>query len=152
MPIDLPRSTRLASPSFDGTNRWLLVLGAVSGGGALLLIPTVGWMVAALCMSGGWFAARRRRSLGAYEGVDGLVVRNWFVTHLVPWSTVDRVEQRRDPWLPFLRVAVLRHGEGETLPISGLRHSPSSTPAPVLTVTKLVRDKREERSRERWTF
>ncbi|HEX6844275.1 MAG TPA: PH domain-containing protein [Actinomycetota bacterium] len=150
--MHLPRSARLASPAFDGSSRWAIGLGAACGIAAAVLIPGAGWFLGALCVVAGWLASRRRRTIGAYEGVDGLVVRNWFATHEIAWREVERVEQRRDPWLPFLRVAVLRHGAGASLPISGLRHGTRATPAPVLTLTKLVRDTREARSRDTWTI
>jgi hypothetical protein len=152
VPVPLPRGARLASPAFDGTSRWAIGLGAIAGIAAVVTLPWAGWLVGFTCVGLGWLASRRRRTLGAYEGVDGLVVRNWFATHEIPWARAERVEQRRDPWLPFLRVAVLRHGADGSLPVSGLRHRPGATPAPVLTLTKLVRDTREARSRERWTF
>jgi hypothetical protein len=152
VPVDLPRGARLANPSFDGTSRWLVALGAVAGVAAAVWIPGVGWLVGLLAVALGWVASRRRRTIGAYEGVDALVVRNWFATRAVPWMQVDRVEERRDPWLPVFRVGVLRYGTGGSLSISGLRHASSATPAPVLTVTKLVRDARERRAREPWNF
>lgn len=152
MPVDLPRAARLANPSFDGTGRWLVGLGAVAAVACGVLIPDVGWLVGLLALGLGWLASRRRRTIGAYEGHDALVVRNWFATRAVPWSQVDRVEERRDPWLPVFRVAALRSIDGRTLTISGLRHASSSTPAPVLTVTRLVRDVRERRAREPWNF
>ena len=68
----------------------------------------------------------------------------------VPWSQADAVQQRRDPWLPWLKVAAIARPAGASAAVvTGLRYM-GDPPAPVLSLTRMVRDRRELRSRETW--
>jgi len=145
-----PHATRFASPAFDrSVGADVLVVGILSlaapfvipaiGGGVLL----VGLVLAALI-------AMRRRTIGAYVTDDAITVRGYVTSVTVPWSNADAVQQRRDPWLPWLKVAsIARPAGASAVVVTGLRYT-GDPPVPVLTLTRTVRDRRELRSRETW--
>jgi hypothetical protein len=146
MPVDIPRTKRLANPRLDGSGRALAVLGISGGLAAAMLLGQAGLPIGLVSVLLGVSAAHRRRTVGAYEGYEGLVVRNWFATHDLAWPGVERVESRRDPWFPWFRVPVVVHAGG-SLPVSALRHRRASAPVTAHTLTKIVRDRRDERTR-----
>lgn len=93
--------------------------------------------------------ANRRRTLGAYERDEGLVVCNYLSTRLVPWPSALKVRVIRDPILPWLGVAAVALADGGSLPVSALRHVGEPT-GDVLTLTRIVRERRDGLSRETW--
>jgi len=145
MPVLIPRAARLAAPRFARGAAFPFASGAaVALAAGVFVTPLLG-AVAAL---GAVAVVVRRRTVGAYEGVDGLVVRNWFRTRELPWALLRVVESRRDAWAPWYRVPVIRLESGSPVPVSALRHLGRSAPAGALTLTRGVRDRREARSRQ----
>lgn len=145
---ELPRSPRIASPGFHR-----------SVGGDVLLVLVVAIVLAVTTpaagtafLVGGLLAgglAFRRTSLGAYEGEDALVIRNVLATRVLPWRDVISVKVIRDPVIPWLRVPVVILRDGRTVPVTGLRHTGEPTDD-VLSLTRLVRERRDGLSREVW--
>jgi hypothetical protein len=149
VPVTIPQSARLAHPRLDGSGAVWVAVGVVAGVACAVFVPTVGVSLGAVVLATSLVGARRRRTVGAYEGVEGLVVRNWFATHELVWASTQRVEDRRDAWAPWLQVPVVLH-TGGGLPVSALRHRRASTPATALTLARVIRDRRDERTRDRW--
>ncbi len=150
MGYPLPRATRIASPSFDrSVGVDVLALGA-AGLAAPLVAPAPGAYLLFGLFAAALYVASRRRTVGAYDVEDGLVVRGFFGTHLVPWDHAVSVEEARDPWLPWLKVAGLRRDDGAPVAITGLRHRSAPTQQ-VLHLTRVVRDRREAGMREPWS-
>jgi Bacterial PH domain len=149
VPVSIPQSARLAHPRLDGSGAAWVAAGVLAGVACAVFLPTVGIPLGAVVVAASLVGARRRRTIGAYEGAEGLVVRNWFATHELLWASTQRVEDRRDTWAPWLQVPVVLHSGG-ALPVSALRHRRASTPATALTLARVVRDRRDERARDRW--
>jgi hypothetical protein len=146
----LPRTRRIASPSFDRSVGFdVLALGLLA-----LAAPFVAPSVGAYLMLGLFAAAaavaNRRRTVGAYEDEAGVVVRGFTGTSLVPWPRCVTVEAIRDPVMPWLKVAAIRGSDGGRTVVTGLRHHGAPT-AEVLRLTRLVREHRDARSREPWS-
>lgn len=146
----LPRAPRIASPSFDRSIGFDVLAIGVAALAAPVILPSNGGyaMLAGLALAA--LTAMRRRSIGAYETDDALIVRGFLSTNVIPWNDARSVEDRRDPWLPWLRVAAVRRDSGEpAVAVTALRHA-GDPPAPVMTLTRIVRDRREQRSRDLW--
>jgi hypothetical protein len=147
----LPRTRRIASPSFDrSVGADVLALGLAGLAAPFLVPPNVGAGVMFVLLAAALATANRRRTVGAYEGDDALVVRGFLATTAVPWEVCASVEVVRDPWLPWLRTAAVRRDDGRRVPVTALRHRGVPT-AEVLNLTRIVREHREARSREPWS-
>jgi hypothetical protein len=146
----LPNVPRIATPSFDRSIGLEVLLIGVAALVAPILLPPAGAPV----MLGGLFlaalTATRRRTIGAYVGEDALVIRGYLGTVSIPWREADAVVTRRDGWLPWMQVAaVSRPDDRPAVPITALRYR-GAPPSPVLTLTRIVRDRREGRDRQVW--
>jgi hypothetical protein len=145
-----PHTTRIASPAFDRSVGVDVLAVGVLALLAPFVVPAVGGyvMVAGLVIAA--LIAMRRRTIGAYIGEDAITVRGYLSSVTVPWSQADAVRVRRDPWLPWLKTAAIARPMGAApVVVTGLRHA-GDPPSPVLTLTRMVRDRRELRSRETW--
>lgn len=147
--MSLPRAPRIASPSFDrsiGLDVLAIGMGALA---APFAVPSVGGYVMLGGLAVAALTAMRRRTIGAYETDDALIVRGYLGTVFMPWTDAEAVVSRRDPFLPWLHVATVRPSSGAPVTVTALRYT-GDPPAPVLTLTRIVRDHRELRSRETW--
>ena len=146
--IALPRTPRIASPAYHRSVGFdVLALGLA--GFVLPLAPGIGGGAMLVCFALAFATALRRRTMGAYEGQDGLVVRNYLRTRQIPWANATTVRAQGDFTMPWLKVAVVVRSEGSSVPVSALRHFGEPT-QDVLTLTRIVRERREARSRETW--
>lgn len=149
MAVDLPRAPRIAAPGFDRSVGFDVLTIGVAGLVSPFVLPAGGGLAVLLLLVAAAGVAIRRRTLGAYEGEHGLVVRNYLSTRLVSWPEAVTVEAQRDRWLPWLRVAAVKRTDGTSLVVSALRHVGEPTQE-VLVLTRVVRERREALSRETW--
>ena len=145
-----PHATRFASPAFDrSVGVDVLVVGILSLA-APFVIPTAGGAVLLGGLVLAALIAMRRRTIGAYVTDEAITVRGYVTSVTIPWSQADALQQRRDPWLPWLRVAAITRPTGApAVVVTGLRYL-GDPPASVLSLTRMIRDRRELRSRETW--
>ncbi len=148
MTVPIPRTPRIANPAYHRSVGFDVLALGLAGLASSFVAPLRGWGMLpffAVALA----TANRRRTLGAYEGDEGLVVCNYLSTRLVPWPSAVKVRVIRDPILPWLEVAAVATADGGSLSVSALRHMGEPT-GDVLTLTRIVRERRDGLSREIW--
>ena len=127
------------------------VLGLAAIAFLALFVPggKLGGALFLACVGGAVLVMRRRRSMGAYEDDDGLVIRNYLRTHMLAWPRASKAAVHRDPFLPWLKVAAVELLDGAVAPVTALRHA-GDPPDEVLILARVVRERREGLSREVW--
>lgn len=149
MAVELPRAPRIAAPGFDRSVGFDVLALGLAGVASPFILPEGGGIAVLLLLGAAAAVAMRRRTLGAYEGEHGLVVRNFLSTRLVSWQDAATVGARKDPWMPWLGVAAVKRADGTSQVVSALRHVGGPTQE-VLVLTRVVRERREALSREPW--
>jgi len=86
------------------------------------LIPRIGGAGMLVCFAAAFIAGARRPTMGAYEGEDGLVVRNYFRTRLIPWRNTVKVSSVGDMALPFVHVGAVELVSGLRMRVTALRY------------------------------